>query len=59
VVVQNSTRDKLQGKDFAINDERMPSIMSTLVAHHMGTLLSNDIDDSALAFIAPLSTDHY
>jgi hypothetical protein len=58
VVVQDPTWYQLQSEDFAVNDERVTCVVPTLVAHHMGALLGDDVDYPSLTFVTPLGADH-
>src|SRR5438128_11815697 len=54
---QHATRDQLQDKLFAVDDDRVPRVMAAGVASHDGKILRQDIDDLALAFVTPLGAD--
>jgi hypothetical protein len=44
---------------LASDHERVAGVVSALEAHHGTDFLGEQIDDLALAFIAPLSAQHY
>ena len=37
---------------------RVPGVRAALIAHHEIGALSQDVDDLAFAFVAPLGADH-
>ena len=57
VVVENATRNQLQGVLLIIDNDGMTGIVTALVAHHIGVLLGQQIDDLRLALVAPLGAD--
>jgi len=54
---QHATRDQLQDKLFAVDDDCVAGIVAAGVASHDGKILRQDIDDLALAFVTPLGAD--
>src|SRR5437870_11427049 len=54
---QHATRYQLQDELLAIDDDRVPRVMSARVARYDGKVLRQDIDDLALAFVTPLGAD--
>ena len=49
----------MQDRLLAIDDERMPGIVAALEARNHADPLGQQVDDLALAFIAPLRTQNY
>jgi hypothetical protein len=47
----------MQGGFYAIDDQRMASVMTALKAHHALGTLSEPVDQFALAFVTPLGSD--
>lgn len=58
VVAQDAGRNQVQDGLLAVDDERVAGIVATLEADHRTDLFGKQIDDLALAFIAPLGTEH-
>jgi len=56
--VQNSRRNQRQNGFLAADDQRMPGIVAALKAHHSLHLIGQQIDDLALALVAPLQADY-
>ncbi len=54
---QHATRDQLQDKFFAVDDDCVPGIVASGVASHDGKIFGEDIDDLAFAFVTPLGAD--
>src|SRR5437899_7981662 len=54
---QHATRDQLQDKFFAVDDDCVPGIVASGVASHDGKILRQNIDDLAFAFVTPLGAD--
>ena len=54
---QHATRDQLQDKLLAVDDDCVPGIVASRVARHNGKILRQDIDDLAFAFVTPLGAD--
>ena len=46
------------GRSLAVDHERVAGVVTALEAHHRGGALGEQIDDLALAFVAPLGADH-
>ena len=57
VVVQDPARDQLQGVALAVDHHRVPGVVASLVPHHVGVFLGEEIDDLGFALIAPLGSD--
>ncbi len=49
---------KMQNGFFPIDDQGMTSIMTALEAHHIGGLVSQEIDDFSFPLVTPLGTEH-
>ena len=58
VRVQDAGGDQRQHGFLAADDERVPGVVAALKAHHGLCLIGEQIDDLALALIAPLQADH-
>lgn len=58
VVAQDAGRDQMQDGLLAIDDECMAGVMAALEADDRTDFFGKQIDDLALAFIAPLGTEH-
>ena len=56
--VQDSGRDQRQNGFLSADDQRMTGVVAALEAHHRVRLVGEQIDDLALAFVAPLQADH-
>ncbi len=56
--VQDSRRDERENGLLAADHQRMPGVVSALEARHGLHLIGQQIDDLALAFVAPLQSDH-
>src|SRR5439155_341165 len=54
---QHATRDQLQDKFFAVDDDCVPGIVASGVASHDGKIFGEDIDDLAFAFVTSLGAD--
>jgi hypothetical protein len=54
VIVENPRRDQVQDGLLALDHDRVPRIVSALEAHDGVGVLCIEVDDLALAFIAPL-----
>ena len=48
----------MQNRLVAIDDERMTGIVATLKTHHRLGLVSEQVNDLALAFITPVRTNN-
>ncbi|MNN36649.1 hypothetical protein D3C81_1505520 [compost metagenome] len=59
IVTQDARRDQVQDGLLAVDDQGVAGIVAALEAHDRADFLSEQIDDLALAFIAPLGTKHY
>ena len=49
----------MQYRFLTINDQRMSGVMPALEAHYYASLIGQQIDDLALAFITPLGAKDY
>ena len=58
VRVQDSGGDQRQNGFLAADDQGVPGVVAALKAHHRLRLIGQQIDDFALALVAPLQTDH-
>jgi hypothetical protein len=58
VFTQDTRRNQVQHGLLAIDDQRVAGIVAALEAHDSADFLGEQIDDLALAFIAPLGTQH-
>jgi hypothetical protein len=47
----------LQDELLAVDDDRVPCVMSASVPSHDGEIFGEDIDDLAFAFVTPLGAD--
>ena len=54
---ENSAGDELEDEFFAVDDDRVSSVMAAGVAGDDVEFFAEDVDDLALAFIAPLGAD--
>src|SRR5438132_12217476 len=54
---QHATRDQLQDKFFAVDDDCVPGIVASGVASRDGQLFGEDMDDLAFALLTPLGAD--
>ncbi len=59
VFTQDARRDQVQHGLLAIDDKGVAGIVAALETHYGTDFLGKQIDDLALAFIAPLGTKHY
>src|SRR5690606_24237516 len=57
-VAQNTGRQQMQDGLLPFNNKCVPGIVATLKAGNHGSLLSQQVNDLALAFIAPLRSQH-
>ena len=57
-VVQDPARDLVQHEAARSEVDRMPGIRPALVSHDPICALGQDVDELALALIAPLCADH-
>ena len=55
--MQDAGRDNVQDVFFAVHNDSVPCIVSALETYYKVNLAAEQIDDFALAFIAPLSPD--
>ena len=55
--VQNSGRHELQRVALRADDHGMAGIVAALIAHHVGVLAGQQIDDLGFALIAPLGSN--
>ena len=58
VVAQDAGRDQVQHGLLAVDDQRVAGVVAALEAHDRADLLGQQVDDLALAFIAPLGTEN-
>ena len=58
VVAQDAGRDQVQDGLLAADDQRVAGVVAALEAHDGADLLGQQVDDLALAFIAPLGTEN-
>ena len=58
-VAQHARRDQVQHGFLTIDDERMAGIVPALKADHGCGLIGEQIDDLALALVAPLGADNH
>ncbi len=57
VVVQDPARHELEGVTLAGDHHRVSGVVPTLVAHDVGVLLRQQVDDLGLALVTPLGAD--
>ncbi len=57
VVVEHPARDQLQRVLLVVDHDRVAGVVATLVAHDVGVLLREEVDDLGLAFVTPLGAD--
>ena len=57
VVVQHAARHELQRVPLVADDDGVPGVVAALVAHHVGVLLGEQVDDLGLALVTPLGAD--
>ena len=57
VVVEDAARDQLEGVAVAADDDGVPGVVATLVAHDVAVLLGQQVDDLGLALVTPLGAD--
>ena len=57
VLVQDSRRDQRQHGLLAADDQRVAGVVSALETRHRGGALGEQVDDLALALVAPLGAD--
>ena len=55
---QDARRDQVQDGLLAIDDQGVAGVVPALEAHDRTDLLGQQVDDLALAFIAPLGTEN-
>jgi hypothetical protein len=55
---EDSARDQLQNELRFANIDGVSSVVPSLVAHYHIEAFTEEIDDFAFAFIAPLGTEH-
>ena len=58
VVAQDAGGDQVQDGLLAVDDQGMAGVVAALEAHDRADFLGQQIDDLALAFIAPLGTEN-
>jgi hypothetical protein len=60
VVAQDARRDQVQHGLLAVNDQRVAGVVTALETHDRADVLREQVDDLALAFVAPLGAqNHY
>src|SRR3972149_740696 len=57
-VAQHTRRDQVQHGFLAVDDQRVPGVVSTLETHHGVRAVGQQVDDFPLAFVTPLGADH-
>ena len=57
VLVQDSRRDQRQDGLLAADDQRVAGVVAALETRHRGRALGQQVDDLALALVAPLGAD--
>ena len=57
VVVEDPARDQLQGVALAADHDGVAGVVPALVAHDVGVLLGQQVDDLGLALVTPLGAD--
>ncbi|CAB4663608.1 unannotated protein [freshwater metagenome] len=57
--VKDSARDQLEFEYLSIDDDRVASIVPTLISNAEGSILGEVIGKPPLAFISPLGTNNY
>ena len=55
--LQDAGRYQVQHGLLAVDDQRVAGVVAALEAHHRGCALREQVDDLALAFVAPLGAD--
>jgi hypothetical protein len=58
VVAQDARGNQVQDGLLAADDEGVAGVVAALEAHDGADVLREQVDDLALAFIAPLGTQH-
>src|SRR6185437_9710214 len=58
VVAQDARRDQVQHGLLALDHQRMAGVVAALETHHRADPLGQQVDDLALAFVAPLRTQN-
>src|SRR5690606_3492299 len=58
VVAQDARRDQVQHGLLAVDHQRVAGVVAALEAHDRADVLRQQVDDLALAFIAPLGTEN-
>src|SRR3989338_9062026 len=59
MVAQNAGRDQVQHRFLAADHQCMAGVVPALKTHHALRVVSQPIDDLALALITPLGADYY
>src|SRR3990167_1937384 len=57
-VAQHTRRDQVQHGFLAVDDQRVPGVVSTLETHHGVRAVGQQVDDFPLAFVTQLGADH-
>jgi hypothetical protein len=55
--MQNTGRQQSQHRFFAVDDQRMSRVVAALKSNHSGYAIRQQIDNFALALVAPLRAD--
>jgi len=58
VIAQDAGRNQVQHGLLTVDDQGMTGIVAALVTHNRSRLIGQQIDDLALAFIAPLGAEN-
>ncbi len=59
VVAQDAGRDQVQDGLLAADHQRVAGVVAALEAHDGADVGGQQVDDLALAFVAPLGAQHY
>ena len=59
VRIQDAGRDQLQFIFFAVHNDRMARVVAALAAHDQIGFARENINELALAFVAPLGAENY
>ena len=57
-VVQDAGRDQVQDELLAADVDRVAGVVAALIARHDREARRQQVDDLALAFVAPLGAEH-
>ncbi len=58
VLAQDAARHQLQDELLARDGDRVPGVVAARIARHHREAVRQNVDDLALAFVAPLGADH-